>query len=75
MIPLSFAGSAKQPFLFQNDPDALAKYKVRKDQAGLINHQIAKAYMAHLKGNEIIPKVPIGTKGFSLWLRTANFIK
>ncbi len=48
---------------------ALEKYKVGKDQAGLINHQISKAYMAHLKGDEIMPQAPIDTRGFNPWLR------
>ncbi|WDP92447.1 MAG: metallophosphoesterase [Desulfobacter sp.] len=48
---------------------ALAKYKVGKEQAGLINHQIAKAYMAHLKGDELPPPVPLDKEGFGLWLK------
>ncbi len=48
---------------------ALKGYKVNKDQASLINHQIAKAYRAHLRGDEIMPPAPIDTKGFTPWLR------
>ena len=48
---------------------ALAKYKVSKEQSDLINHQIAKAYMAHLKGDEVFPATPIDKQGFSVWLR------
>ncbi|MDD9301195.1 MAG: metallophosphoesterase [Desulfobacter sp.] len=48
---------------------ALAKYKVSQDQSDLINHQIAKAYMAHLKGDEIMPGTYLDTEEFGLWLK------
>ncbi len=48
---------------------SLAKYRVAEDQHDLINSQIAKAYAAHLNGDEKIPETVIDTKGFGVWLR------
>ncbi len=54
---------------------ALAKYKVGQEQSERINHQIAKAYMAHLKGNEVMPATPLDTARFSTWLKFVSWMQ
>jgi len=54
---------------------ALAKYKVGQEQSDLITHQIAKAYMAHLKGNEVMPANPLDTTGFNPWLKFVSWMQ
>ncbi len=54
---------------------ALTKYKVGQEQSDLINHQIAKAYMAHLKGNEVMPSNPLDTAGFNPWLKFVSWMQ
>ncbi|MCG8567181.1 MAG: metallophosphoesterase [Desulfobacterales bacterium] len=48
---------------------ALDGYMVSPAQQELINHQIAKAYLGHLKGDETVSKVILDTEGFNVWLR------
>ncbi|MCG8635132.1 MAG: metallophosphoesterase [Desulfobacterales bacterium] len=54
---------------------ALAKYKVSQEQSDLINHQVARAYLAHLKGNEVMPATPLDTAGFNPWLRFVSWMQ
>lgn len=54
---------------------ALAKYGVAPDQATLVNHQIAAAYTAHLKGDEAMPRKPLNTDGFGPWLRLVSWTR
>ena len=54
---------------------ALAGYKVSPEQSDLINHQIAEAYTAHLKGDEVAPPLPLDTKEFGLWLKFISWMQ
>ena len=54
---------------------ALKKYKVGPEQRELIKHQIAKAYMAHLKGDEIRPEKILDREGFNLWLKIIAWLQ
>ena len=48
---------------------ALDKYLVSTEQRDLIKHQVARAYMGHLKGDEVVPPAGLDTSGFRPWLR------
>ena len=54
---------------------ALSGYKVSEDQRELINHQIADAYVAHLRGDEITPLTIIDQKGFGMWLKIVAWMQ
>ncbi|MCP4020475.1 MAG: hypothetical protein GY729_01415 [Desulfobacteraceae bacterium] len=53
----------------------LDKYKVSKEQQPLITSQIAKAYTAHLKGDEQKPEIIIDKEGFGLWLSFIAYLQ
>jgi len=48
---------------------ALKKFMVSEKDRRLINPQVAKAYSAHLRGDEIKPETPVDKTGLGLWGR------
>lgn len=48
---------------------SLDKYWVSKTRQPLINHQVARSYLAHLTGDEVLPKAVLDPDGFGPWLR------
>jgi 3',5'-cyclic AMP phosphodiesterase CpdA len=48
---------------------ALKKFMVSEKDRQLINPQVAKAYAAHLRGDEIKPETPVDKTGLGLWGR------
>ncbi|MCG8618897.1 MAG: metallophosphoesterase [Desulfobacterales bacterium] len=54
---------------------ALAKYYVTPEQSELINSQVAAAYTAHLRGDEILPPKAIDPTGFGYWLRVVSWMQ
>jgi 3',5'-cyclic AMP phosphodiesterase CpdA len=53
----------------------LDKLLVSKEQQPLISEQIARAYCAHLLGDEQKPDVTIDTEGFGVWLSFIAWIQ
>ncbi len=53
----------------------LDKFFVSKEQQALITGQIAKAYCAHLYGDEKRPGTTIDNQGFGLWLRFVTWFQ
>ncbi|HBD96282.1 MAG: hypothetical protein A2015_13785 [Spirochaetes bacterium GWF1_31_7] len=51
----------------------LKKFKVRNEDIDTISDFVAKAYVAHLKGDEIPPEEIISYSGLSLWSKIVTF--
>jgi 3',5'-cyclic AMP phosphodiesterase CpdA len=53
----------------------LDKFRVSKEQQPLITEQIAKAYCAHLLGDEKKPDITINKDGFGVWLKIVAWVQ